>query len=170
MLIIRNVKASLLVVMILMMVASVTACGTDKPNPQSSKDTTSKMEDSEKFTMQIQTPTTNSNLTDQQVFDYLTKSIPEIKEFEKGISDYNKNSKTKSKLIMRIDGSPIPSDSDPMIKSYYYVYIGSDMGDHTSRWNSFFVKQDLSEIQVEDIVKGGPISLKAWRAANRNPQ
>ena len=48
------------------------------------------------------------------------------------------------------------------LKNYYMVYIGESHETHNVRWNTFYVKKDLTEILIDDIDKG-ILSLENWR-------
>lgn len=100
---------------------------------------------------------------EEQVLVYLEKVVPEVADFRRNIEDYNLDSNTKCRLIMRIDSVPDPKAADIYKRDYYYIYVGSDMGTHTSRWNSFYVKADLSEVLVEDATGGDPMTVEQWR-------
>lgn len=106
----------------------------------------------------------NSKMDDEpRIYDYLRNQIPEIKNFEQQTETYNKQNKTDYKVVMRIDSKPDPGSNNLLDKDYYYVYIGNDMGDHMSRWASFWVKPDLTDILVDDVLTGTPVSLEEWR-------
>ncbi|MGE5328587.1 MAG: hypothetical protein ACM3KR_03660 [Deltaproteobacteria bacterium] len=96
--------------------------------------------------------------------DYLLKEVPEIDKFRKDIENNNKSNDFKSRFIIRLDSSPNPNSTDKYAKDYFEIYVGEDLGDHTSRWNSFLVRQDLKEILVDDVISGEWISLEEWRA------
>jgi hypothetical protein len=102
-------------------------------------------------------------ITDEQVFQYLNQKVPELNGFDQGIKEYNQINQTHSRLIMRVDAVPNPQATDLLKRDYYYVYVGSDMEDTVSQWNGFYVKKDLTEIMVEDLTGGAPLTLNQWR-------
>jgi len=100
-------------------------------------------------------PTTAS--VEDTVFAYLDANVPEIAAYGESLIR-NKG----GKLIMRLDGLPDAKSSDEFAK-YYQIYVGEDLGDHVTRWHSFYVNAAMDKIMVEDVVSGELISLEAWR-------
>jgi hypothetical protein len=100
---------------------------------------------------------------EDQVIGYLGKSVPEIEMFRQEIE---KESKGQVRLIMRFDGVPDKNSNDEY-HDYYCVYVGEEHSDHTVRWNTFYVKSDLTKILVEDVISGDNVSLEKWRK-NKN--
>lgn len=96
--------------------------------------------------------------------EYLTKAVPEIKQFEEQLS---KDSTGKVTLTMRLDGVP-DKYSDSQYKDFYCIYVGENHPDHTVRWNTFYVNEDLNKIMVEGIITGDLITLEQWRKENAN--
>lgn len=103
---------------------------------------------------------------EEQVLVYLEKAVPEVTDFSRNIEDYSQDSNTQCHLVMRIDSVPDPKAADVYKRDYYCIYVGSDMGTHTSRWNSFYVENDLSQVLVEDASGGDPITVEQWRKNN----
>ncbi|MEI6603322.1 MAG: PT domain-containing protein [Clostridia bacterium] len=91
------------------------------------------------------------------VFAYLDANVPEIAAYGESLIR-NKG----GKLIMRLDGTPDETSSDEFAK-YFQIYVGEDLGDHVTRWYSFYVNATMDKIMVEDVVSGELISLAAWR-------
>lgn len=106
---------------------------------------------------------------DERVLMYLEQTVPEVREFRQNIESYNQGSNTNYHFIMRIDSGPDPQSADTLTRDFYYIYVGSDMGSHTSRWNSFYVKKDLSELLVENLAGGSPLTVEDWRQMNGEP-
>lgn len=113
-------------------------------------------------------PSASATVSGQDVFNYLMAQVPEIAAYRKEIGDYNQASQTDFKFMMRIDGYPDPGAADSLLRDYYDVYVGEDAGDHTNRWATFYVKQDLQVIIVDDALTGSQISLAAWRQQMKN--
>jgi len=99
----------------------------------------------------------------QQAVDYLLAEVGEIAEFGQMIEDNNRENGTDNKLIIYINGEPDPLSSDSYRAFYYDIYVGEDLGSHTSRYATFLVQQDLQEILVDDPISGEYISLADWR-------
>jgi len=102
-------------------------------------------------------PNDDTQNVEETVFNYLEENVPEIAEYR----DYLENNNGGT-LIMRLDGTPDETSNDEFARNYQ-IYVGEDLGDHTSRWYSFYVNKDMDEIKVEDVVSGELISLAAWR-------
>lgn len=96
---------------------------------------------------------------EDKVLANLEKNVPEIDAFQQQI---DKSSHGQVKLMMKFDGVPDQKSTDPY-HDYYIVYVGEDHTDHTVRWNTFYVKSDLSQILVEDIMSGDIVTLEQWR-------
>lgn len=106
---------------------------------------------------------------EEQVLVYLEKTVPEVKDFARNIDSYNKDSNSQCQLVMRIDAIPDPQAADALTRDFYYIYVGSDMGTHTSRWNSFYVKKDFSTVLVENLTGGSPLTVEQWRQLAGEP-
>jgi hypothetical protein len=104
----------------------------------------------------------NIKYSDDTVIAYLEKNVPEIETFQRQI---DKLSDGQVKLIMRFDEVP-GKNSTELYHDYYVIYVGEDHPDHTVRWNTFYVKGDLSKILVENIVSGDIVTLDQWRKTN----
>ena len=91
----------------------------------------------------------------EKAFDHLVKSVPEVENFLKSDG-----------TVCRFDQEPDPSAADYYEREYYQFYLGYDHEDRTERWNSFYVKRDLSDIKVSDFLTGEVISLTQWRENN----
>jgi len=165
-----------LVMVILGLVFSLSACSgksLDKDSAQPAKESQSKSQeaagksaDSKSNDGIVKSSRQDQLEKEEQVLVYLEKTVPEVKEFGRNIESYNKDSNTECRLIMRIDSIPDPKASDKLTRDFYYIYVGSNMGTHTSRWNSFYVKSDLSEVLVEDMTGGAPMTPGQWRDVN----
>lgn len=111
----------------------------------------------------------NHTATEEEAIQYLLAQVPEISTFNKTVEDYSKANNTPgNKPILRVDSSPNPSGTDPYEKNFYFIYIGESTDDHTNRWGTFLVRQDLQEILVDDPVTGQYIGLDAWRRSKGN--
>lgn len=94
-------------------------------------------------------------ITFEKAFDYLVKSVPEVDDFLKGDG-----------AVCRFDKEPDPSAADYYDREYFQFYLGYDHEDRTERWNSFYVKKDLSDIKVLCMPSGEICSLDEWRFDN----
>lgn len=105
--------------------------------------------------------------SEADAIQYLMAQVPEIAAFNKMVVDYSKaNNAPGNKPILRIDGKPNPSSVDVYEKNFFFIYIGEITEDHTNRWATFLVRQDMQEILVDDPVTGQYIGLDAWRRNN----
>ncbi len=100
----------------------------------------------------------------QQAVEFLLAEVGEIAAFEQMIEDNNLENGTDNKLVIYINGEPDPLSSDSYQAFYYDIYVGEDLGSHTSRYATFLVQQDFEEILVDDPVTGEYISLADWRS------
>ena len=166
---------------ILILAISLSACG-GKPASNSSSVQPEKKSEASSANNQERSQVTDSGKDpsevagdqdrlekEEQVLVYLGKAVPEVTDFSRNIEDYNQDSNTQCHLVMRIDSVPDPKAADVYKRDYYCIYVGSDMVTHTSRWNSFYVKEDLSEILVEDATGGHPLTVEQWRKINIGP-
>lgn len=96
--------------------------------------------------------------------EYLQTQVPEMGDYAQLIETYNQENGTNNKMIVMINAEPDPGAESIYQQEYYDVYVGEDLGDHTSRWTSFLIRQDLSEILVDDALTGEYISLEEWRS------
>lgn len=160
-----NMKKIALSLVVLALVFSVSSCSGQSAQEGSSKSSAVQKEEPSKKVVTVTGPIkpAERSISEEQVCQYLNKMVPEISDFGQGLVRYNQESNTDYKMIMRIDSQPDSQAGDVMGRDFYYIYVGSDMGDHTSRWNSFYVKKDLSEIMVEDIIDGTPMTIDEWR-------
>ena len=99
----------------------------------------------------------------QAAVDYLLAQVPEIEEFRQMIQSFNADNNTANALVIYLNGEPDPTSSDIYRNHYYDIYVGEDLGSHTSRYATFLVSQDLQEILVEDPASGDYLSLEDWR-------
>ncbi|MGE5391610.1 MAG: lipoprotein [Deltaproteobacteria bacterium] len=106
---------------------------------------------------------------EERILIYLEKAVPEVREFRENVESYNQSGNAGCGLIIRIDAAPDPQSSDTLTRDYYCIYVGSDLGTHTSRWNSFYVKKDLTEVLVENLTGGSPMTVGQWRQVQAKP-
>lgn len=99
----------------------------------------------------------------KEVTEYLILNVPEINEFEKEINELSNGEVT---LMIRIDRVP-GQQSDSKYKDYYLIYVGENHDTYGVRWNSFYVRKDLKEILVDNVVTGEVISIEEWRKMKR---
>jgi hypothetical protein len=100
------------------------------------------------------------NYTDNQVINYLQNSVPEIDDFERLLL------KSNVKMIIRIDGNKTNLDNSN--NQYYSIYVGENHADHTVRWHTFLVKENLSDIYVDDVITGTYHTLNEWRRSQQS--
>ncbi|NLW91199.1 MAG: hypothetical protein GXY34_06320 [Syntrophomonadaceae bacterium] len=167
----KTIAVSLL---LLTLVLGVSACGANKSSRDNGQISSSGPQDTAKSDAEgskLKDGVSNQERLDQEerVLMYLEQTVPEVKEFRENIEDYNNSSHTRYGLIMRVDAHPDPQSTDMLTRDYYYIYVGSDMGTHTSRWNSFYVEKDLSAVLVENLTGGSPLSLEEWRQVQFTP-
>lgn len=107
-------------------------------------------------------------LPEEAAAQYLADSVPEIAAYNKMVTEYSlANNTPGNKPILRIDQLPDDTSTDELLKNYFSIYIGEITDTHTNRWNTFYVRADLQEVLVEDIVNGGTMTLEQWREQNR---
>jgi len=94
-------------------------------------------------------------ITFEKAFDHLVKSVPEVDDFLKSDG-----------TVCRFDKEPDPLAADYYDREYFQFYLGYDHEDRTERWNSFYVKKDLSDISVLCMPSGEICSLDEWRLNN----
>ncbi len=99
----------------------------------------------------------------QAAVDYLQEQVPEISNYASLINQYNQENATDNKLVIYVNGVPEPTSSDIYRNNYFNIYVGEDLGTHTSRFATFLVRQDLQEILVDDVLTGQYITLAEWR-------
>ena len=108
------------------------------------------------------------DVTEETAIRYLLAQVPEIAAYHKMVEDYSiANNTPGNKPILRVDSAPNPSSSDTYEKNYYFIYVGETTDDHTNRWATFLVRQDLQEILVDDPITGQYIGLDGWRENNQ---
>lgn len=103
---------------------------------------------------------TQENIEDK-VYD-LVFNLPEVQVFFDNIDKYNKKNNKNVKMVSMIQTKPSSTATDNLDRNYYMVYIGESHETHNVRWNTFYVKKDLTEILIDDIDKG-ILSLENWR-------
>lgn len=160
--------------LILALVLGMSACSGEKSSRDNAQISSSGPEDTAKTDAEASKGKDEVSSQDQldqdeRVLMYLEQTVPEVREFRQNIESYNQGSNTKYHFIMRIDTVPDPQSAETLTRDFYYIYVGSDMGTHTSRWNSFYVKKDLSEILVENLAGGRPQTVEEWRHLSGEP-
>ncbi len=153
----KKLRFTFLYIILYMVLTSCSQLRVDDISLAHTESNTNSSESTSTQEAKIQVSSTENN--EDKVISYLYDAIPEIKEFESQIS---KASKGQVGLSMRIDNVPGDSSDEPFSR-YYIVYVGENHPDHTVRWNSFYIREDLNEILIEDIVTGEVISLGQWR-------
>jgi hypothetical protein len=88
-------------------------------------------------------------ITDEDVIRYLRSQVPEMFELEKA----SVGSKD-SKFIAFVEVESLEG---------YHIYVGSDMGTHTSVWNRFIVDRSLTRVRAYDLINDRYVSLAEWR-------
>lgn len=159
-----NIQKLALSLVVLALIISLSSCSRQLTQEGSVKSSTvQKEEPTRKNVTAIDPANSAEPIGEEQVCQYLYEMVPEIHDFEQDMVRCNQESNTDYKMIMRIDSKPDPQAGDVMERDFYYIYVGSDMGDHTSCWNRFYVKKDLFAVMAEDIISGTPMTIDEWR-------
>lgn len=99
-----------------------------------------------------------------EALTYLYQQVPEFD----AISAYiERASEGKAHFVVRLpDELTLVYNPDNLetIRGYYYVfYVGESFEDHTTNWDWFYVKADLTEILHENIIKAQMETMEEWR-------
>lgn len=100
-------------------------------------------------------------VSDDQVINYLKSKVTEIAIEGQLLATKN------TKLTMYVEGKKAYRDEDNAL--YFSVYVGESHPDHNVRWQTFLVKEDLTDIYVQDYLTGSYKPLKDWQAEMNDP-
>ncbi|MGE5417558.1 MAG: hypothetical protein ACM3UZ_12550 [Acidobacteriota bacterium] len=152
-------KQSLKIVLILFLMSILTSCS-ESINTNSAP---AKQKSERKLDKPFSTTQPKVADMEDRAIDYLENQVPEVAEYRKQIEQYNRDNKADVNMIYRTDGIPDPTATDEINRDYYCFYVGEDMGDHTNRWQTFYVNKGLTSILVDDVLTGETITLDEWR-------
>ncbi|BFT69363.1 stalk domain-containing protein [Paenibacillus sp. P36] len=98
----------------------------------------------------------SGTVSESQVIDYLIRKVPEIKAKRDFLNANN------VKMVFSVEGKKgyIPGDT----AQYYSVYVGESHPDHNVRWETFLVKEDLTDIYVYRLLTDSYVTLQEWQA------
>lgn len=105
-------------------------------------------------------PVDVSDQETEKVLNYLLEKVPEIARMSQ------KN--PTQRMVLSIDQGPAPESENFMERNYYQVYVGFNIEDggpgHRSRWATFLVDKQLSEILWVNFLTGDSyVPLEDWQ-------
>jgi len=104
-----------------------------------------------KKTAKCKVNVTLTSIDSIDAFEYLRDKVPEVVTFLK-----------KKNTIWFCDKKPNSKAKNYIDREYFTFYVGYNNPDTIERWNTFFVKKDLSNIKVQNFY-GNAYSVTQWR-------